>query len=492
MIDSTAASLPPAGGRAFRHLIGNTLSLVTNDMVNRAITFVVYALIARFLGIYEFGQMSLTLTIFYLLQNLAPIGIKILVVRDVSKEKGKTWSYLIGGSMVAAFSSLLALGILYLFSQVLNYAKDTTTIIFLMSFGLIPYSISAVFEAILQAHEKIRLITFANVPISILRGVLSYLLLKQGFQLSWIAVIFSATFFATMLMEGILVWRSIPMEKGKVDFVFIRQIIQSSVAFLGLQTLIAVSGSLLPLIISVTNTEIQVGLFNAANQLMSPFLLVMQSIVMSLFPRLCQKHDLGADEFSTSTRRLVELLAAFAIPVSIGLFYFSQPVLILLYDKPDFIASVPVLQIMVWILITRSTTSVLGRVLMAANREKSLLKIMIIELIATVIISVIVIPIYQIAGAAITALVIGLLDLILHMNAVRSVIPWKNFSKVLINPLVASLTMMLWIEISKHIGGIYPGVAILLAMTIYLLAWLMLVVTENGSWLNIKKHYLGV
>ncbi|HNZ12382.1 MAG TPA: hypothetical protein PKL11_01910, partial [Anaerolineaceae bacterium] len=58
-----APSVVHSRTRAAR-LIGNTASLVTNDLVNRAITFVLYALIARYLGAYEFGQMSITLIIF--------------------------------------------------------------------------------------------------------------------------------------------------------------------------------------------------------------------------------------------------------------------------------------------------------------------------------------------------------------------------------------------------------------------------------------------
>ncbi|HOG78766.1 MAG TPA: oligosaccharide flippase family protein, partial [Anaerolineaceae bacterium] len=148
-----APSVVHSRTRAAR-LIGNTASLVTNDLVNRAITFVLYALIARYLGAYEFGQMSITLIIFYLLQSLAPMGLKMLLVRETARNPQNSGAYLVQGSLVSLAASILAIWLVFGFLSIMNYAEDTTWIIMLISFGLIPYSLSAVCEAIFQAHEQ--------------------------------------------------------------------------------------------------------------------------------------------------------------------------------------------------------------------------------------------------------------------------------------------------------------------------------------------------
>ena len=62
--------------RSARRAVGNALSVLTSAAVTRATTFVLYALVARSLGTFEFGQMSLALTFFFLFQVLAVAGLR--------------------------------------------------------------------------------------------------------------------------------------------------------------------------------------------------------------------------------------------------------------------------------------------------------------------------------------------------------------------------------------------------------------------------------
>jgi len=362
-------------------LIGNTASLVTNDLVNRAITFVLYALIARYLGAYEFGQMSITLIIFYLLQSLAPMGLKMLLVRETARNPQNSGAYLVQGSLVSLAASILAIWLVFGFLSIMNYAEDTTWIIMLISFGLIPYSLSAVCEAIFQAHEQIRWITLANVPVSLLRGLAAFWMLSAGLDLRWIGILFLVTFTITWLLEWILLTRHIAPPNWSGPPALFVQIARMAVPFIGLQGIIAITNSILPLFLSKSSGEVQVGLFNAANQIMAPVLLVSQSVVVSLFPRLCQKYDTGQHALRQTTDRLTELLFAVTVPAVIGLIFYARFVLLLIYDKEIFAISALLLQVMACSLLFRAITSVLGRVLMASGRERTLLRILIIETI---------------------------------------------------------------------------------------------------------------
>lgn len=471
-----------------RHVITNTLSLVTNDMVNRAITFVVYALIARFLGAYEFGQMSLTLTIFYLLQSLAPVGLKILLVRDVARNKERSGEYLVNGSLVALVSSFLALLLMGIFLFVMRYSNDTVLIIFIISLGLVPYSVSAVCEALLQSHEQIRFITAANVPISIFRGVAAFLLLAYGFSLVWVGSLFIITFTATMVFEWILVSKYVARPVWKIDPTLLKEISRSSVTFLGLQTVIALTGSIITLFLSKSAGEVEVGLFNAANQIMAPILLVSQSTVMSLFPRMCQKFEISPLGLRQISEKLLEILLTLTLPLTIGLFFFAKPALLLLYNKEVFSHSTVILQIMVWTLIFRTITSVLGRVLMASQRERILLNIMIFEAVLSLALSFWLISTWKLAGAAYVAIIIGVVDLILHLYFCWRIVGRIRLESSLWKAAVASVAMSVWLVMSVS-SGINIWLNMLAASVIFIISWLFLAIVENGGWLQLLKRY---
>ncbi len=95
-----------------RKLMNNALSILASDALNRAATFVLYAMVARFLGEFEFGQMSLALTFFYMFQVLAVAGLKTLVTREVAKNRAETSRYLVMGSLVVVLTSLLTIAVL--------------------------------------------------------------------------------------------------------------------------------------------------------------------------------------------------------------------------------------------------------------------------------------------------------------------------------------------------------------------------------------------
>jgi O-antigen/teichoic acid export membrane protein len=457
-------------------------------MVNRAITFIVYALIARYLGPYEFGQMSLTLTIFYLLQSLAPVGLKILLVRDVAKNKERSGEYLVNGSLVAFITSVFAFLLMGCFLLLMKYSRDTVGIILVVSLGLIPYSITAVCEALLQSHEKIKYITAANVPVSMVRGIAAFAMLAGGLSLIWIGVLFFVTFTATLVFEWLLVSKNVASPVWNIDMPLLRQIGKLSITFLGLQTVIAVTGSILPIFLSKSAGEVEVGLLTAANQLMAPILLISQSTVMSLFPRMCQKFDSSPDGLGKISERLLEILFTFTLPCTIGLFFFAEQALLILYEKTAFTQSTMILQIMVWILIFRAITSVLGRVLMASQRERTLLKIMIAEAVLTLALCFWLIPGWKLAGAAYVAIIIGLLDLILHISFTWRVAGNIHYGRSFWKPVLASMVMSGIILLSRD-NDVNIWITILIAGAGYTISWLILAILENGSWPRVLQHY---
>src|SRR6266481_6386508 len=123
---------------SLRKIGGNALSILTSDVMNRATSFVVYALVARRLGTFEFGQLSLALSLFYTFQVFAVAGGKTLIVRQVAKDRSQTRMYFVNGCMIVSLASLLSLGALFTFLRLAHYASSTNLIILLLSLGLFP------------------------------------------------------------------------------------------------------------------------------------------------------------------------------------------------------------------------------------------------------------------------------------------------------------------------------------------------------------------
>jgi len=110
---------------SLRNIGGNALSILTSDVMNRATSFVLYAMVARHLGTFEFGQLSLAFSLFYLFQVSAVAGLKILIVRDVAKDQSQTRLYFKNGCAIVAASSFASVVLLSLFIRLMRYSPAT-------------------------------------------------------------------------------------------------------------------------------------------------------------------------------------------------------------------------------------------------------------------------------------------------------------------------------------------------------------------------------
>ena len=202
---------------------GNALSLLTSDVMNRATSFVLYAMVARNLGAHEFGQLTLALTVFYTFQVFAVAGLRTLVIRQVAKDRNQTGTYLINGGAVVAFSSIFSLVVLCGFVRLMHYPRSTALVILLLSFGLFPYAFSAICEGIFQAWERMRYIPYVNVPVNIAKIGGAFLLLSRRNGLYAVVAILLSSLVAIAAIEAWIILRRFPRAPARFGSISFRR-----------------------------------------------------------------------------------------------------------------------------------------------------------------------------------------------------------------------------------------------------------------------------
>ena len=93
--------LSPSATKTALRIAGNTMSVLTSDVLNRATTFLVYALVSRHLDARAFGQLSVALVLFYMFQVFAVLGLPVLITREVAKNRQGTPAYFCNGALLA-------------------------------------------------------------------------------------------------------------------------------------------------------------------------------------------------------------------------------------------------------------------------------------------------------------------------------------------------------------------------------------------------------
>ncbi|MDP8924329.1 MAG: oligosaccharide flippase family protein [Chloroflexota bacterium] len=455
-------------------IAANVVSILSSDVMSRATTFVLYALVARHLGAHEFGQMSLALTLFYTFQVLAAAGLKTLVTREVAKDRAETGRYVVNGSLVAVAASGLAIVALLVFVSLMDYAPDTTSVILLLALGLLPFALSAVCEAVFQAWERMHYIAYANAPVNLAKMGLGFAVLQQGYGLNQVIAVMMLSQVVLVVIEWWVIAHRIERPILALDLPFAVHVARSTMTFLGIDALIAIAASLNVVLLSKLSDEVEVGLYSAAFQLLSPVMLVLQSVVLSVFPMMCRHVDPGFEALRRIAEQVMALLLALVLPLAVGLFFLAEPILLLLYAKRDFMQSTQLLQVAVWGLIPTALMSVLGYVLMATHRERLTLGLVAAHALGNLLIGLVVIGKFGALGAVAMVLLDKVLGLVEHYAIVSRLLPKVALSTRVWRPIVASACLAACLALVRDYGLIVSTISgglvyagVLLALTIW-------------------------
>ncbi len=276
-------------------------------------------------------------------------------------------------------------------------------------------------------------------------------------------------------------WRSIVW-----DVPFAWSIARRSTTFVGIDTVTAWWTSLNIVLLSKLTNETDVGLYNAAAQLMIPMGIFFQSVMVSAFPIMCRKYSTSPDGLVRVSNRLIELLMIMAIPGTIGLYLVAEPALEFVFKKDSFVEAAGVVRVTTLILILKALTFALGYILWAGSRELTTLRIVGVNLIVNFGLGWVLIVNFGIMGAAYAALLTRVLDVVQHYYPVREIVAKIEFGRLVWKPLLASLVMAGYL-IMFH--DQYLPVLILTAVAVYFAVLLSFESWMVGGFRNLPARY---
>jgi O-antigen/teichoic acid export membrane protein len=467
-------------------VVGNFTSLLTSEVVNRATTFVLYALVARYLGAFEFGQLSLALTLFFIFAVLAGAGLRTLITREVARDRAKTDQYLINGSAIVVACSLLSMIALVFFVRLMSYSRETASVILLVSVGVLPFSLSTINKAVFQGWERMHYIAWANVPVHVAKVGLAFLLLRQGYGLFALILLLLASHLAILVLEWWLMLWHITRPRMGIDRRFCMAMARSTTPFLGMTGIVAINTSLDLILLSRFADEAQVGLLNAAVQLITPLTVVYETSMLSVFPEMCRQFATGLEGLKRISGHMLELLLAIALPVMIGVLFLAEPVLLLLYGDADFVLASQALRILAWTLILTAFTNVLGRTLVASLREKVTLRIVVTSTLTKLLLGLILISQFGLMGAVVVMLLTALVEAILHYVSVSRLLFQLPLGRLAWKPVAAGTCIAVYLALVQVQGFLLSAVS---AGAVYAVLLLALVIWSNGGPRQSKAKY---
>ena len=448
----TADDEPNSRPSGLRRIASNVASMLTTNIVNRATMFVIYILVARYLGTHQFGQLALAAALLFSWHKIALVGLQTFITREVARNQELAATYLVHATVIGFFSSIIGIGLIVPFVMAMGYSPATGEVIYITFAGLVPLVLSQICEGVFQGRERMDLVAYVNVPVCLLKVIAVVVSIHWGLGIQGVVISLTVLQFAVMILQWLVVVRWMGLPRVAFALGTAQMMVRSASVFLGIQATNAIKASAAVTVLSKAGGESSVGVFVAASQLLVPFSLLFNSVSFALFPAMCRGYDQGMSRLLIVVRSVIEGLMIIALPAVVGLFVLADSILMLFYGDEEFLVSADVLRIIVWSLLAELLASVMGQALWASSRERLSLRITVINTIVHCLGCIVLINAFGVIGAAASALLTSIINLIQHLIPAAEMFSVAGLAAAVRKPALASTAMAVFVVYGRDLN----------------------------------------
>jgi O-antigen/teichoic acid export membrane protein len=378
----------------------HTFWLTASRFVAQGLMVVFTVLLARRLGSEGFGGYAFIAAVVLIGNTLTTFGTDMHLIRGIAA--GGDLSALPAALVIQlGLSALFIAGVMVIAPHLPHQSADTIRGLQIYSLALLPLAFFSVFTTALRGKSEMGAYASLSAASALAQAGLIWLLLRPGGSLTTVAVLLLASqIIVALLAGGLCAWR-IPgfWRKGAglpPPHAGLRQdilpLLRASAPVALLAILGVLYGRLSLLMLPALGGILVTGWFAAAARTVEATKLFHVSAFTALYPAMSQPEQ--RKDFQVPLR----FLLAGAGGIALGLTLLAGPIVRLLFGA-DYLPAVPALRILAWTLLPYTVTMFLSLSLLAAGRERAVLRGLIAGLLTLAGLNLLLVPRAGLTGA---------------------------------------------------------------------------------------------
>lgn len=383
----------------FQIVLKNTLFLSLSEIFLKVLGFFWFVYLARHLSIDLFGRYNLVNSFIAIFSFLPDLGIGLVVIREIAKNKTKAALYLGNAFFLNGTFALFTIIIILLTVSFFSYSFNVTSLVFIASITLFLSTLRSVaifyFDGVERMHIS-ALLNSINTLLSITGGFVG---ISLGFGIVGVFLgMLSGTFISLIITWFLLIKNSIrptfTFDTNIVKHLFLEGLPLGLAAF-SFMLYSRVDSLLLHNILG----ESAVAIYSTAMIFVSSFIQLLNvPFVVAVFPALTRLQSADNIRFKHAVKKsmLLIVLWSFPLAVLVSIFAFVIPYIFGVKYEP----SVPILRVLIFFVPFASLSALLYKILIIKGKQLYYLFISIIGAIINILLNLFLIPTYSVIGAA--------------------------------------------------------------------------------------------
>ena len=375
--------------------------LMISQIIASICGFIWTILIARYLGVNDYGILGFAISLTGILTITTDLGISTHIVRHIATDYDSAPKYL--GNAIP-LKSLFSFGtiLITLIILILMKANEITiTVTLLFTFEMIFKSFTSLLNGAFQAFEEGKYQGITNTILNLILLIFILISIFTNLGLYGITISYVLANLIALTYCYYAFRTKISKPKFELDKSFCKKIIVLALPFAITSFLSTLYFSIDVVMLTNMVGSYATGIYNATYKLISILTLFYSVYLAVSFPVMSKLFKNDKKLLIISFEKSVKYLTMIIIPIAIGTMFYSLDLIQLIYGH-EYDSAYSVLQILIWTVVFLFISGACNTLLYSSHKERSVTNIYIIAAIFNIGLNLIMIPYISYNGAAIT------------------------------------------------------------------------------------------
>ena len=447
-----------------KRIFKNMSWLLISQIIAGICGFIWTILIARYLGVNDYGILGFAISLTGILGITVDFGISTHIVRHIATDYDSAPKYL---GNILPLKSLFSIGTMFLTFIILILLKSNElTIIITLLFmieGIIK-SFIGLLNGSFQAFEEGKYQGIGNTLLNLI--LLAFILLTIYTDLGIYGITIS--YILANLIGLVYLYytfnKNIIKPKFEFDKNFCKKILIYSLPFAATSILYTIYYSIDVVMLNQIIGDYATGIYNATYKLISILTLFYSVYSAVIYPVMSKFYKNNKEILMITFEKSVKYLMLITIPLTIAITLYSSDIIYLIYGH-EYAAASSALSILIWTVSLLFINGACNNLLNASYKEVTITKIYTIAAIFNVILNMLLIPHYSYNGAATATVLSDLLIMIIQLYVIYKI--GYKINKKLFYDLVKIIIGSTILGLALHLLNLNMWVALPVGIIIY-------------------------
>jgi O-antigen/teichoic acid export membrane protein len=410
-----------------RSVLGQGLAVLIARLLVPAFSLAINIGLARLAGTAVLGAYVELVTALLVMQTVAGAGMAALLGRDFAGRPHETAALLRVSRTFGLLSGSAALAGLAAYAMTVSLAAPAAAVA-IVAVTTIPSAWITIHEAFFLATGTPARITIIALVENALKFAVAGAALAWGGGLVALCMAIALGRAVALLMGHWYISRARLLHTWRLSVDGLDDFFHAVLPFGALLTLSMLYFRVDVLIVGGLRGPAETGLYAAALSLHSAVLLVPDSVMAAVYPRLAARFHHSRESYVNGSLATLRLLLVIVVPTGLVLFAAAGPLLTMLYGR-EFAGSADTLRLLTLSLPLHAVNGVLGQALQAGHRQAAVLRIVSTGLSAQIALTIVLVSRYGYSAAPValvlSSLIVALANAVVFYRHAASLNPVK-------------------------------------------------------------------